>query len=165
MILRRDIYDRDMIYSWGNGRVTLLGDAAHPMQPNFGQGGCMAIEVSYLWMDDILSSYLDILRSMWITLVICFSWQQSNFITTISEMDNFRILRNEYSHEILFLCSILLLYIHLSITMSCQMQWKLSGMATGYFGHWYSENADRLQMRFITNGCLRLVIKISSKFL
>lgn len=45
MILQRDIYDRDMIYSWGVGCVTLLGDAAHPMQPNLGQGGCMAIEV------------------------------------------------------------------------------------------------------------------------
>ncbi|BBG96300.1 zeaxanthin epoxidase ZEP/ABA1 [Prunus dulcis] len=44
MILRRDIYDRDMMYTWGAGRVTLLGDAAHPMQPNLGQGGCMAIE-------------------------------------------------------------------------------------------------------------------------
>ncbi|KAI3741449.1 hypothetical protein L1987_59123 [Smallanthus sonchifolius] len=44
MIFRRDIYDRDMIYSWGIGRVTLLGDAAHPMQPNLGQGGCLAIE-------------------------------------------------------------------------------------------------------------------------
>ncbi|CAK9177404.1 unnamed protein product [Ilex paraguariensis] len=47
MILRRDIYDRDMICSWGIGHVTLLGDAAHPMQPNLGQGGCMAIEDCY----------------------------------------------------------------------------------------------------------------------
>ncbi|KAL8122222.1 hypothetical protein AgCh_018825 [Apium graveolens] len=39
----------DMINSWENGRrVTLLGDAAaYPMQPNLGQGGCMAIEDSY----------------------------------------------------------------------------------------------------------------------
>jgi len=48
MILQRDIYDRDMINTWGIDRVTLLGDAAHPMQPNLGQGGCMAIEVGHL---------------------------------------------------------------------------------------------------------------------
>ncbi|KAK7283845.1 hypothetical protein RIF29_13593 [Crotalaria pallida] len=47
MILQRDIYDRDLINTWGIGRVTLLGDAAHPMQPNLGQGGCMAIEDCY----------------------------------------------------------------------------------------------------------------------
>ncbi len=43
-ILRNDIQDRDPLPSWGTGRVTLLGDAAHPMTPNFGQGGCQAIE-------------------------------------------------------------------------------------------------------------------------
>ncbi|ONK67235.1 uncharacterized protein A4U43_C06F18040 [Asparagus officinalis] len=46
-ILRRDIYDRIPILSWGKGRVTLLGDSVHAMQPNMGQGGCMAIEDSY----------------------------------------------------------------------------------------------------------------------
>ncbi len=29
---------------WGEGRVTVLGDAAHPMTPNLGQGACQAIE-------------------------------------------------------------------------------------------------------------------------
>ncbi len=29
---------------WGDGLVTLLGDAAHPTTPNLGQGACMAIE-------------------------------------------------------------------------------------------------------------------------
>jgi 2-polyprenyl-6-methoxyphenol hydroxylase-like FAD-dependent oxidoreductase len=43
-ILRNDILDRPPVERWGEGRVTLLGDAAHPMTPNLGQGGCQAIE-------------------------------------------------------------------------------------------------------------------------
>lgn len=44
-ILRTDIYDREPLGGrWGEGRVTLLGDAAHPMTPNLGQGACQAIE-------------------------------------------------------------------------------------------------------------------------
>jgi 2-polyprenyl-6-methoxyphenol hydroxylase-like FAD-dependent oxidoreductase len=44
VILRNDIYDRDPAGRWGSGRITLLGDAAHPMTPNLGQGACQAIE-------------------------------------------------------------------------------------------------------------------------
>jgi len=43
-ILRNDIYDRPPLKSWGRGLVSLLGDAAHPMTPNLGQGACQAIE-------------------------------------------------------------------------------------------------------------------------
>lgn len=43
-ILRRDIVDRAPTKTWGTGRVTLLGDAAHPMTPHQAQGACMAIE-------------------------------------------------------------------------------------------------------------------------
>jgi 2-polyprenyl-6-methoxyphenol hydroxylase-like FAD-dependent oxidoreductase len=43
-ILRNDIYDRDPLERWSEGRITLLGDAAHPMTPNLGQGACQAIE-------------------------------------------------------------------------------------------------------------------------
>lgn len=43
-ILRNDIYDREPLARWSEGRVTLLGDAAHPMTPNLGQGACQAIE-------------------------------------------------------------------------------------------------------------------------
>ena len=43
-ILKNGTYDRPPVRRWGRGRVTLLGDAAHPTTPNLGQGGCMAIE-------------------------------------------------------------------------------------------------------------------------
>jgi salicylate hydroxylase len=38
------IADRDPIRHWGRGRVTLVGDAAHPVLQSFAQGACMAIE-------------------------------------------------------------------------------------------------------------------------
>jgi 2-polyprenyl-6-methoxyphenol hydroxylase-like FAD-dependent oxidoreductase len=43
-ILRTDIVDRDPLKRWGQDRVTLLGDAAHPMYPDMAQGAGQAIE-------------------------------------------------------------------------------------------------------------------------
>lgn len=36
--------DRDPVMTWTEGRVALLGDAAHPMLQYFAQGACMAME-------------------------------------------------------------------------------------------------------------------------
>jgi salicylate hydroxylase len=36
--------DRDPVEKWTDGRVALLGDAAHPMMQYFAQGACMALE-------------------------------------------------------------------------------------------------------------------------
>ncbi|MFN8498452.1 MAG: FAD-dependent monooxygenase [Anaerolineae bacterium] len=80
-ILRNDIVDRKTIREWTNRRVTLLGDAAHPMTPNLGQGACQAIEDAVMLpqrlhaMDDIESG----LRSYELRRL-----QRANFIVRVS---------------------------------------------------------------------------------
>jgi len=56
-IKRRDLYDgapllatldpQRLLSPWAKGPVALCGDAAHPMMPNLGQGGCQATEDGY----------------------------------------------------------------------------------------------------------------------
>ena len=43
-VLRNDLYDRSAARCWASGPVALVGDAAHPMRPHLGQGGCQALE-------------------------------------------------------------------------------------------------------------------------
>lgn len=43
-VLRNDLYDRARARTWARGALVLVGDAAHPMRPHLGQGGCQAIE-------------------------------------------------------------------------------------------------------------------------
>lgn len=42
-VLEYPMVDRDVLPWWGHGRVTLMGDAAHPMYPVGGNGGSQAI--------------------------------------------------------------------------------------------------------------------------
>jgi 2-polyprenyl-6-methoxyphenol hydroxylase-like FAD-dependent oxidoreductase len=42
--MRTVIYDRPALRRWTHRRISLLGDAAHPMTPDLGQGACTALE-------------------------------------------------------------------------------------------------------------------------
>jgi salicylate hydroxylase len=48
------LFTRPLTHDWGRGRIQLIGDAAHAMLPNAGQGACQAFEDAY-----ILSRWLD----------------------------------------------------------------------------------------------------------
>jgi salicylate hydroxylase len=41
------IRDRDPLLRWTHGRITLLGDAAHPMMPTLAQGAAIALEDAF----------------------------------------------------------------------------------------------------------------------
>ena len=43
-LIRNDIYDRQTARRWSRGSAVIIGDAAHPMRPHLGQGGCQGLE-------------------------------------------------------------------------------------------------------------------------
>jgi salicylate hydroxylase len=47
-VFKWGLFDRDPMKTWSSGRVTLLGDSAHPMLPFLSQGAAMAIEDGYV---------------------------------------------------------------------------------------------------------------------
>lgn len=91
-ILRNDIIDREPLPRWTDGRVTLVGDAAHPMTPNLGQGACQAIEDALALADclaqreDTAAALLcyEMHRSQRANLIVRQSWR----IGTVAQWQN-----------------------------------------------------------------------------
>jgi 2-polyprenyl-6-methoxyphenol hydroxylase-like FAD-dependent oxidoreductase len=76
-ILKHEIVDRPPVRCWGQGRVTLLGDAAHPTTPNLGQGACMAIEDA-------------------LVLAQCLSQKEERLEAGLRKYESLRFKRTEY---------------------------------------------------------------------
>ena len=55
--------DREPVRNWSDGRVTLLGDAAHPTLQYLAQGGCMAIEDAVVLARALAASGGDVARA------------------------------------------------------------------------------------------------------
>jgi 2-polyprenyl-6-methoxyphenol hydroxylase-like FAD-dependent oxidoreductase len=78
--------------AWGRGRVWLLGDAAHAMLPNLGQGAAMAIEdaaaLAVAWrespsVDAALDRYLALRRDRVATV-----WRRSRLMGQVAQWTN-----------------------------------------------------------------------------
>jgi 2-polyprenyl-6-methoxyphenol hydroxylase-like FAD-dependent oxidoreductase len=89
-IVQNDIVDRKPLKSWGSGRVTLLGDAAHASTPNLGQGACQAIEDAVTLADCVRGSpniegalrTYERLRIPRTTMIVNDSWQAGKLLQT-----------------------------------------------------------------------------------
>ncbi len=69
--------DREAKAGWSQGRITLLGDAAHPMLPYLAQGACMAIEDGISLADQLALSPDDPVRAFQ-------AYEQARFARTAS---------------------------------------------------------------------------------
>ncbi|MFT4125746.1 MAG: FAD-dependent monooxygenase [Gordonia sp. (in: high G+C Gram-positive bacteria)] len=91
-VLRHDIYDLAKLpSSFVRGRTVLLGDAAHAMTPNLGQGACQAMEdaatltllIRSTDIDDALARYSDLRRKRTSTF-----WQRSRLMGRVAQASN-----------------------------------------------------------------------------
>ncbi len=123
-ILRNDIVDRKPVKRWGQHRVTLLGDAAHPTTPNLGQGACQAMEDAVVLASCLraasdvpaaLRSYeamrmartANITNQSWLIGKICqwenplACWLRNKLSqTTLAQRSGLQMIEKVFSHEV-----------------------------------------------------------------
>lgn len=58
------LFDRDPLPWWSRGRITLMGDAAHPMLPFLAQGAAQAIEDAFVLAHELAMSPDDIAAAL-----------------------------------------------------------------------------------------------------
>jgi salicylate hydroxylase len=63
-VFKWGLFDRDPMTTWSKGRVTLLGDASHPMLPFLSQGAAMAIEDGYVLAQSIAAHGADVTSAL-----------------------------------------------------------------------------------------------------
>lgn len=62
-VIKWGLYDRAPLERWSEGRVTMLGDAAHAMLPFLGMGAAMAVEDGYV-LAQMLARHGEISRAL-----------------------------------------------------------------------------------------------------
>ena len=83
-----EIIDLNSISSWHKNNICLLGDAAHAMTPNMGQGACQAIEDAYV-LADCLSS---------VSLEEAFSKYQNIRFSKVNKISEYSWMIGKISH-------------------------------------------------------------------
>jgi salicylate hydroxylase len=63
-VFKWGLFDRDPMTTWSQGRVTLLGDSAHPMLPFLSQGAAMAIEDGYVLARSLAAHGVDVAAAL-----------------------------------------------------------------------------------------------------
>jgi len=104
------LFDRDPLDSWSRSRITLLGDAAHPMLPFMAQGAAMALEdavvlsrclSSTLHLSDAFQSYEKVRqeRTSWCQLQSRKAGLLFQHIATGKQLDDDRAERGRMLYE------------------------------------------------------------------
>jgi 2-polyprenyl-6-methoxyphenol hydroxylase-like FAD-dependent oxidoreductase len=91
-IIRTDLSELETLEHWHQGKIVLLGDAAHAITPNLGQGACQAIEdaiglVECFQATEDLSTALALFEKRRMAFVQRVVWESSHYGTVVHNED------------------------------------------------------------------------------